>query len=487
LIGKLLYYLDKDGYSAEPSYVAKIVRDTLRVSEYEVKRVPEKKVKYSRPVEYVESIINKKICVDEALRRGEGRCILGGWIESKMDVGRKLFIILRDWSGKIQCVTDRGTESYDRLSKVPREAFVTVSGILRRDERAPHGVELYIERIEHLGGLESPPISLLDLSRSSVSVRLRHRYLDMRRRQVQSIMSFRAKLLRVLREFFYEEGFVEINTPKIITTATEGGAELFPILFYGKEAFLAQSPQLYKQMALNMFEKVFEIASYYRAQKFDTPRHLAEFWSIDVEASLYTLDDLLHLIEKLVSYSIERLRVDAERELGILKIKLPEVKIPFPRITYGEALEMLREKGIEAKFGEDLGASELKSLSDVFHGPYFIIYWPANIRAFYYKPKPGDPELTLSFDFMWPLRRGYPLELASGGERINDPSILERSLRSRGLYPEAYEWYINMFRYGMPPHGGFGLGLDRFLMALLNLGSIIDTVFSPRSPKYSRP
>ncbi len=486
VVGQVTREMESDGWFPNPAKLARIVEDMIEMKESKRASAVSRPTLH-KPMEYTESIARKKTLVRDAIRIGSGWCLVTGWLESKMNVGGKLFIILRDWSGRLQCVSSRGEEAYKILSELPRESFVALEGQLRRDKRAPNGVELKVEKVLHLGGVSPPPLSLRDVSRSSIGVRLRHRYLDLRRQYMRSIMSLRAKLLRVLREFFVENGFVEINTPKIITTATEGGAELFPLLFYGREAFLAQSPQLYKQMALNMFEKVFEIDSYYRAQKFDTPRHLAEFWSIDVEASLYTLDDLLNLLEEIISYSTRRLKEIARDELMFLKVDLSDIRRPLPRITYMEALEILRNRGLKIRFGEDLGAEELRHLSMDIETPYFIVYWPSEIRAFYYKPKPDDPRLTLSFDFMWPLKEGYPLELASGGERINDPVVLSESLKKRGLYPEAYSWYIDMFKYGMPPHGGFGLGLDRLIMAYLDLSSILDTVFSPRTPKHSRP
>lgn len=486
IVGRVIRMMESDGLSPNPSRVARIVDDLIG-SRMKSKEPTREKIYFTTPEEYRESLIGKKINVEDAFKIRGGRHILTGWIESRMIVGNKLFIILRDWSGKIQCVSDKSKASYKTLSTLPKESFIEIEGELVRDIRAPKGVEVKVDKAIHLGGNSPLPLTLMDLARSSMNVRLNYRFLDLRRRYVKSIMSFRAKLIKILRRYFYENGFTEINTPKIITTATEGGAELFPILFYGREAFLAQSPQLYKQMSLNMFEKVFEIDSYYRAQKFDTPRHLAEFWSIDVEASLYTLNDLINLIEDMITYLVEKLSEEAEKELVYLNTSLPDVSRPFKRITYIDALNNLGKKGLKVEFGDDLGAEELRYLSKEVSEPYFIVYWPKSIRAFYYKPKKDDPRLTLSFDLMWPLKEGHPLELSSGGERINDPITLSSSLKEKGLYPEAYEWYLDMFRYGMPPHGGFGMGLDRLIMGLLNLPTVLDAVFSPRTPKYSRP
>ena len=486
IIGEVLRKVGEKGFRVDPKKVAEIVDS--RIGEIaKTKEVVEVKEEVYMPVEYRESIARRKISISDAFLLREGEYILTGWIESKMDLGRKLFIILRDWSGRIQLVVNRQNENYEFIRKLPREAFIKVEGSLHEDRRAPDGVEVHVNNIQLLSEIHSPPLSLLDLARSSIPIRLKYRYLDIRRRYMRSILSFRSKLLQAIREYLIKDGFVEINTPKIITTATEGGAELFPFIYYGREAFLAQSPQLYKQMAINAFEKVFEIDSYYRAQKYDTPRHLAEFWSIDIEVALYTLDDLLKLIEDLIINVSKRVRVLAKEELKVLDKKIPRLSKPFKRITYSKAVEIIRDRGVKIRFGEDFGADHLKVLGKKFRKPFFIIYWPSNIRAFYYKRLPENPKLTLSFDLIYPLKSSYPLELSSGGERINTVEELRRSIREKGLREESYTWYLEMFKYGMPPHAGFGLGLDRLVMALLQLDTILDTVLSPRTPRYSRP
>lgn len=488
LIGRVIRELEAGGWRVDPSRVAEVVRKSVSVEEEE-RRKPITPKPALKPVEYGESIVNKKLRVSEAFRLRSGEHLLAGWLERKFEVGEKVFIILRDWTGKIQCVIDKteAPSAYELVSRLPKESFVVVEGTLTEDRRAPGGVEVRVSNLLHLGGTESPPLSLKDMSRAGPHVRFSYRYLDLRRRKIRAILSFRAKLLSSIREYLTKEGFVEVNTPKIIATATEGGAELFPLLFYGNEAFLAQSPQLYKQMALNAFEKVFEIASYYRAQKFDTPRHLAEFWSVDVEASFYKLEDLLDLLENLLIFITDKLNSEARGELEILNVELPSLSKPFERYEYSELVDRLRNSGYRINFGDDLGTDELRALDMTVNRPYFVLYWPRSIRAFYYKPAPADRSLTLSFDLMWTLSDGTPLELASGGERINNAEELIDSLKDKGLYPDAYKWYIDMFKYGMPPHGGFGLGLDRLVVALLNLSSITEATFLPRTPKFLVP
>ena len=480
IIGRVIEELSKEGYIVDAKTVLKYI--DIKVPK---RRRRVREVEVVKPETTLESLKNR-ISIRDAFMIRQGKHVISGWIESKMYVGDRIFVIIRDWTGKIQGIVDSTREVYNKLDRIPREAFIAVSGYLKEDERAPGGVEIDILDVKMLSEAHKPPLTLLDLSRSSYSVRMKYKFLDLRRRRVRAILSFREKLIHILREYLIENGFREINTPTIIASASEGGAELFPLLYYGREAFLAQSPQLYKQMALNAFEKVFEIDSYYRAQKFDTPRHLTEFWSLDVEAALYTLDDLLRLQEDMLKYSISRLKTSAKEELEILGVSLDNID-HIVRITYDEAVGIAQDEGVNIEYGEDLSMDAMKAIAERLRWrPHHIILWPKSTRAFYYKPLPGNKELTLSFDLIYPVN-DTPLEISSGGERINDADTLISRLRERGLREEAYEWYVNMFRYGMPPHGGFGLGIDRLVMALLGLDTVLDTLMLPRTPKYYIP
>lgn len=413
-----------------------------------------------------------------------------GWLESKMKIGKIFFTIIRDGSGRIQTVVRKNENPsvYDQIEKTPIESFVFVTGKLRKDPRAPGGKELKIDEFYIISESSELKVPLIQLGTSSIPVRLQYRYLDIRRRKMRAILALRAKITKYVREILSNKGFTEIHTPKLIGTATEGGAELFPLLYYGREAFLAQSPQLYKQMALNAFEKVFEISAYFRAQPYDTPRHLSEFWSIDVEATLFGLDDLLSLLEDILHFVKRRLEENDKDYLNRLGVTIPDFPTKFPRYTYSEILEKVKKQGIKISWGDDLSAEALHLVAKEINVPFFIIDWPASIRAFYYKPKTENPKLTQSFDLMWPAGpNSLPIELSSGGERISDVEVLKKKLLERGLFPEAYSWYIDMFKYGMPPHGGFGLGLDRLVQAYLGLSSIVDTILCPRNPKYLVP
>jgi len=472
VVGTALRILREAGLDADPRMIAEYVR--RRIDR------PSRKAPAPRRRGAVEGLQEAPRPMDPGLlgQYVGGEAIVGGWIESRAYVGDKLFTRLRHWGGTIQVVSREGDGSYSILSGLPREAYVVVEGRVVSDPRAPGGLEIHAEKAYPVGTSAEPPMTLMDLARSSLPTRVRHRYLDLRRRRTRAILYVRAATLGIIRELLGREGFIEIQTPTIIASATEGGAELFPLIYYGREAFLAQSPQLYKQMAINAFEKVYEIDSYYRAQKFDTPRHLAEFWSLDVEAAHHGLDDLLRLAREILMEIHRELPRRAGEQLQLLGVDL-EPRPSFSRMTYGEAVEISG-----TPYGEDISAEALREVYREAGARYlFITEWPEETRAFYYRSIGG---VTRSFDLIGPFT-GTPIELASGGERINSYDELVRSIRRRGLREEAYGWYLEMFRYGMPPHGGFGLGIDRLVASLLGLETVLEATLVPRTPKYYVP
>ena len=473
VVGSVLRRLREEGLEADPRRIAEYARRSIasedgdRASRTVERRVFEGATDTPKPVEpsKLSGLVGREVAV-------------AGWLEARAYVGEKLFVRLRHWGGTIQVIAREGDEPYQRLSSLPREAYLVVEGRVVSDPRAPGGLEIHASRVLPVGTSTDPPMTLKDLARSSLPTRIRHRYLDIRRRRVRAVLYVRARLLEVVRSLLTRKGFVEIQTPTIIASATEGGAELFPLIYYGREAFLAQSPQLYKQMAINAFDKVFEIDSYYRAQKFDTPRHLAEFWSLDVEAAHYRLEDLMGLAKDIILEVHRELPRRSGEQLSLLGVEIDE-KPSFTTITYDEAVELSG-----TPYGEDISAEALKEVYRVSGSRYlFITNWPEETRAFYYRSING---ITRSFDLVGPFT-GTPLELASGGERINSYDELVRSIRRRGLREESYGWYLEMFRYGMPPHGGFGLGIDRLIASLLGLESVLEATFVPRTPKYYAP
>ncbi|MGC8555758.1 MAG: aspartate--tRNA(Asn) ligase [Conexivisphaera sp.] len=420
-------------------------------------------------------------------RLREGRRVkVAGWVSSVRDQGSILFVVLRDGWGEVQVTAKRG-EVPDAvlrtLSGVPTHSSVVVSGTLRRDPRAPGGVELVPSRAVVVSrARKQPPFSVYGGELPSLDKRLDIRAVDLRRVKARAIFRIRHATLRAIRDFLASRGLTEVQTPKIIATATEGGAELFPVLYFDREAFLAQSPQLYKEQLTMAFDGVFEIGPIFRAEPSRTLRHLSEATSVDVEMAFADYGDVMGLLEDMVLRVTKRVAEEAREEFAALG-REPEVPPrPIPRFTYEQCLSMLRDAGVKKEFGDDLETNDLRELGSMIGGYYFITDWPTKLKPFYIKPKPRRPELSESFDLMH-----GDLELSSGGTRIHRRSLLTRRLREKGLKPRDFEYHLRVFDYGMPPHAGFGLGLDRFLMVLTGQENIREVVAYPRDMRRLTP
>ena len=308
--------------------------------------------------------------------------------------------------------------------------------------------------------------------------------MDVRRTETAAVFRTRSNVLRAVRNFFHENGFVEINTSKIVATATEGGTELFPITYFEREAFLNQSPQLYKQMMMaSGLDRAYEIAPIFRAEEHDTRRHLNEVTSIDVEVSFVEEhNDVMEILERLINYVYRE--IAGTPELKALSIELPIPELPFRRITYDEVISMLQDDPNvgDIEWGSDLDTACEKELGKMVGEHYFIIDWPTDSKPFYAMPHEDKPELSKSFDLMHPR-----MELASGAQRIHDYALLRERIEAKGLNPDSFDFYLKAFRYGMPPHAGWGLGAERLLMTMLNLGNIREAVLFPRDRRRLSP
>jgi aspartyl-tRNA synthetase len=413
--------------------------------------------------------------------------VLAGWIHQVRDLGGKKFVILRDGSGLIQVTITKGSVPDEIISiaeQLTPESVVQVKGIVRGDPRAPRGVEIVPTKMQIISKAKAPlPLDVSGKVRADIDTRLRERVLDLRRLESRALIKVMNTVVKTIREELLSRGFVEIFTPKIIATATEGGANLFPVIYFGREAFLAQSPQLYKELLAAAFERVFEIGPAWRAEESDTPYHLAEFISVDIEAAFMDYNDVMKILEEVLEKILRALENEHIEDLKILNHVLPEVSFPLPRITYLEALDIIRRKGIDVKFGDDLGTPELRMLSmEVGSQFYYIIDFPSKTRPFYTKPKDDNPELSESFDLVW-----QHLELASGSTRIHDKEMLITSIKSRGLNTDSFQYFIKWFDYGMPPHAGWGLGLARLLLPLTGKASVKEVTLFPRDKKRLAP
>lgn len=365
-----------------------------------------------------------------------------------------------------------------KVSHLDEHSFVAVRGRVRSIEKAPHGAEIIPNELRILGSSEKRvPFSMHAKKLPRIDRRLDFRSLDLRRPQVQAIFKIRHTALAAIREFLAVRGYLEVNTPKIIASATEGGAALFPLLYYDKEAFLAQSPQLYKEQLTSAFEKVFEISSVFRAEQFRTLRHLSEILSVDVEEACVSYEDIMSLLEELIAHVIEVVGRRNPDELETLGVKADIPARPFRRVRYDEALETLRKKGVRVEWGEDFSTPTMQKLGGAFTGFYYITDWPSAAKPFYIKPSPANPSICEAFDLMY-----GSLEIASGGTRVSSKKLLAQRLKEKGLKPKSFEYHLKAYEFGMPPHAGFGLGLERLLMVITGQQNIREVVLYPRDP-----
>jgi aspartyl-tRNA synthetase len=390
-----------------------------------------------------------------------------------------VFVMLTDKDGEMQVTAkldECGKQLFDKIREVKEHYSIGVKGKVRSMQNAPNGAEVVPEDIKILSiANKVPPFQVYSKTVANIDTRLDLRAVDLRRKVLQAVFKIRHSTLNAVREFLNKEGFIEVNTPKMIATATEGGAALFPIFYYNREAFLAQSPQLYKEQLTMAFERVFEIGPIFRAEPSRTTRHLSEATSIDVEEAFADYSDVMTLLERTVAYVIDYVAKNNSMELEALQCHIDKLKLPFPRHTYDELIELLRKEGERVEWGDDFSTENLKKLGSIMHGYYFITDWPSTSKPFYTKPKTSDERLSESFDLMH-----GELEISSGGSRINRKEELLERMKKQGLNVEAFDYHLRVFDYGVPPHAGFGLGLERFLMTFTGVENIRDTTLYPR-------
>ncbi len=400
-----------------------------------------------------------------------------GWIHDIRVLGKIAFIILRDRYGFAQLTLIRsivGKEKFKEYTKLTRESVICVRGKVQKTKQAKLGFEILPEEIEVLNRAESPlPLGVADKVSADLETRIENRFLDLRKREVLAVFEIRSTILQGIREYLLNQNFVEVHTPKIVATATEGGTELFPVKYFEKDAYLNQSPQLYKQVLMAAgLDRVLEVAPAFRAEEHNTTRHLNEFISIDIEMSFADEEDAMHMLEGSIVNAIKKLKEERKEEMEILGINWEVPSLPFKRITYDDALEIVRKKGINMEWGEDFSTEALKALGSEFPEFYFITRWPMEIKPFYVLP---DGKYSHAFDLMYGEK-----EITSGAQRNHVYESLVEVMHSKGLNPENFEYYLRAFRYGMPPHAGWGLGLERLVMIITGVKNIRECVIFPR-------
>ena len=412
---------------------------------------------------------------------------VGGWVQDLRNLGGISFLQLRDRDGVIQVTTlkKRSKDLFELVASISRESVVLVTGTVKESREARAGFEILPDKIVLLNKAEAPlPLGVIDKVGADLDTRLNNRFLDLRKEEVRAIFQIEAKAIEGIRRFLISEGFVEVSTPKIVAAGAEGGSTLFPIKYFDSNAYLAQSPQLYKQnlMATGL-DRVFEIAHAYRAEASDTIRHIAEFISLDVEmAFIQSSEDVMAVAEGIVVNSLEHVREHAIAELQKLGIKIERPTVPFPRVKYKEAIEIVRAAGLKIEHGEDLGTEGEKALGEAMKREkncelYFITEFPTSLKrgTFYAKRFDEDPDTTGYFDLDY---RGQ--EIVSGGQREHRYDVLVEQMRENNLSLESFDFYLKAFRFGMPPHGGFGFGVERYVQKMLDLPNIREAVLYPR-------
>jgi aspartyl-tRNA synthetase len=416
---------------------------------------------------------------------------VAGWVHEIRDLGGIAFLILRDRSGKLQIKFEKD-EMDEALVEtglgVHRESVVTVTGDVEEEPRAPTGLELVPESVEVLA--EAAPELPLDPSGkvdAELPTRLDNRTLDLRKPEVKAIFEIRGEILRAVREYFRSVGSTEINTPKIVATGTEGGTELFPITYFGQEAFMNQSPQLFKQLMVGSgLERVFEVGPIFRAEEHNTPRHLNEATMIDFESAFVDHHEAMDVCEGTLRAAYEGVAENCAAELELLGYD--DFAVPdddLPRLTYEEAIERINATGevdVQLVWGDDLSTEAERALGDDVGGHYFITDWPSEIKPFYIQDYDDDPQLSKGFDLMHPR-----MELVSGGQREHRYDELVAGFEQQGLDPAQFDYYTKMFKYGMPPHAGWAYGVERLVMTMLDLDNIREAVLFPRDRQRLSP
>jgi asparaginyl-tRNA synthetase len=405
-----------------------------------------------------------------------------GWVYRKREGKKLIFLVVRDSTGFIQCTAKKGSPAWNEAEKLTIESSLTLEGTAKADKRAPGGYEITAESIDIIGLAELFPITK---DQSEQFIRdVRHLWL--RSRRMNLIMKIRAAVLEFTRDFFKSQDFTEVSPPMFISAAVEGGSTLFGVKYFDQDLYLTQSSQLYLEILIYALEKVYCIAPSFRAEKSRTIRHLTEYWHIEGEWPFADMNDLMSFEETLMAHICRQTADNCKRdleELGVEMSRLASVKTPFPKITYTEAVELLRKKGAKLQWGDDFGYEDEKTLADEFGKPFFVYDYPSAIKAFYCKTYRDRPEVAMSVDMLVP-RIG---EVSTGGAREEDTNVLIKRIKEMGLKEEDYDWYLDLRRYGTVSHVGFGLGLERLLVWMLDLENVIDAIPFPRTTRRFYP
>lgn len=416
----------------------------------------------------------------------EGQTVtLRGWLYNKRSSGKLHFLQLRDGTGVIQCVVFKGDvspEVFEAADRVTQESSIVVTGVVKEDKRSPLGFELGVTDVQVLHAAIDYPITPKE---HGVAFLMDHRHLWLRSARQHAIIRIRAEIIRAVRQYFDQNGFTLVDAPIFTPNACEGTSNLFETEYFDTKAYLTQSGQLYMEAAAAAFGKVYCFGPTFRAEKSKTRRHLTEFWMVEPEVAFMELDEDMDLAEDFVCFIVQQVLQNRRADLELLErdiSKLEAIRKPFPRITYDEALEIIRQHGTEPEhknfpWGEDFGGDEETIISSQFDRPVLIHRYPTEIKAFYMKPDPANPKVTLNVDMIAP--EGYG-EIIGGGQREEDLDVLVNKIKAHGLPLDAFDWYLDVRKYGSFPHAGFGLGIERTVAWLCGIHHVRETIPFPR-------
>ncbi|MEO0076133.1 MAG: asparagine--tRNA ligase [candidate division WOR-3 bacterium] len=405
---------------------------------------------------------------------------IAGWVYNKRSSGKVRFVLVRDGTGIVQCVfseKDVSADDFDLADKITQESSLYITGTVKKEQKAPGGYELVAQKIELLQMAQDYPITPKE---HGIEFLMKYRHLWLRSRRQNAIIIIRSQLIKAIRDYFDNNGFVLVDTPILTPAAVEGTTTLFEVDYFGEKTYLTQSGQLYNEPNAAAFNKVYCFGPTFRAEKSKTRRHLTEFWMVEPEVAFADLSDIINLAEDFICYIVERVLTKCQEQLKILQrdsSKLAQIKKPFPRITYTEAIDKLNANGKPVKWGDDFGGDEETILSNLYDKPLIITHYPAQCKAFYMKRDAQDERLALGVDILAP--EGYG-EIIGGGQREDDLATLEKRIEEYNLPKQAFEWYLDVRRYGTFPHSGFGLGVERTLAWICALPHVREAIPYPR-------
>ncbi|MBC7231722.1 MAG: asparagine--tRNA ligase [Chloroflexi bacterium] len=403
-----------------------------------------------------------------------------GWLYNRTDKGKLQFLLVRDGTGIIQCVAsqkDLPPDVFAAAQSVTQESSLIVTGQVRADKRAPGGYELLLTGLQIVQLTQDYPITPKE---HGIEFLMKHRHLWIRSARQHAILRIRAEVVKAIRDWLNSHGFVNVDTPILTPSSCEDTTTLFETDYFGEPAYLTQSGQLYNEATIGAFGRVYCFGPTFRAEKSKTRRHLTEFWMVEPEMAYVDLEGCMEIEEQFVSYIVQTVLANRAKELQTLErdtSKLEKVVPPFPRITYDEAVKLLQEKGFDFKWGDDFGAPHETAIGEHFDRPVFVHHYPTAIKAFYMEEDPTRPEVCLSVDLL--ASEGYG-EIIGGGQRTASYELLERRIKEHNLPRQAYEWYLDLRRYGSVPHSGFGLGVERTVAWICGISHIRETIAFPR-------